>query len=131
MCCSMAGKMLRSNLKAIFLVVFLKLMRHPDSQFFGKSYWMKMIENCFLIAVFFFGQFTTCLATFLQKCFAMVFVKFRRSSAAGHVVDVKIAIFELCKPFSCRRFAYDTFPVYYANVLGCFSSFLASIKSEE
>ena len=52
-----------------------------------------------------------CLVTFLlQKCFEMVFVKFRRFSAAGRVVDVKIAIFELCKPFSCHRFAYDTFP---------------------
>ena len=29
----MLGEMLRSNLKAIFFVVFAKLMRHPDSQF--------------------------------------------------------------------------------------------------
>ena len=86
--------MFRSNLKAIFFVVFAKLMRHPDSQFFCKFHQMKMIENCFLIAVYFFSQFTTCLLTFLfQKCFEMVFVKFRRSSAVGRIVDVKIAIF--------------------------------------
>ena len=32
-CCSMAGEMLRNNLKAIFFVVFAKLIRHPDFQF--------------------------------------------------------------------------------------------------
>ena len=84
-----------------------------------------MIENHFLITVYFFGQFTTCSATFLlQKCFEMVFIKFRRSSAAWCIINVKIAIFKLCKLFSGCRFAYDTFPVYHANVLGCFSSFL-------
>ena len=35
-CCSMVSEILRSNLKAIFFVVFTKLMRHPDSQFFSK-----------------------------------------------------------------------------------------------
>lgn len=131
-CCSMVGEMLRSNLKAIFFVVFVKLVRHPGSQFFGKSYWMKMIENRFMIAIHFFGQFTTCLVTvLLQKCFETLFVEFKRSSAAGRVVGVKIAIFELCKPFPYCRLAYDTFSVYVANVPGYFSSFLASMKSEE
>ena len=102
-CCSMAGKMLRSNLKVIFFV-----------------------------KIHFFGLFTTCLVTFLlQKCFEMVFIKFRRSFSAGRVVDVKIAIFELCKPFSCCRFDHDTFLIYHANIPGCFSSFLTSMKSKE
>ena len=35
-CCSMVGEILRSNMKAIFFVVFTKLIKHPDSQFFSK-----------------------------------------------------------------------------------------------
>ena len=115
-CCSMVGEILRSNMKAIFFVVFTKLMRHPDSQFFSKIPLNEDDWKSFFIVIHFFGQFMTYMAIFLlQKCFEMVFVKFKRSSAAGCVVDVKIAIFKLCKPFSCHRFAYDTFPVYHAK----------------
>lgn len=48
----------------------------------------------FMTAIHFFGQFTTCLViVLLQKCFEMLFVQFRRSSASGRVTDGKIAIF--------------------------------------
>lgn len=47
-------------------------------------------------------ELTTFMATiFLLKCFKMVSVEFRKLFAAGHVVDVKIAIFDLCKSFPC------------------------------
>ena len=79
-----------------------------------------MIENRFLIKVYFFSQFMTCLATFLlQKCFEMVFVKFRRSSNGGVSSMSKL-------PF--LNFAYDTFPIYHTNVPSCFSNVLFSEK---
>lgn len=92
--------MFRSNMKAIFFVVFVKLMRHQGTEVFGKYHLMKMIENRFTIAVQFFAQLTTCFVTaLLQKCYETLFVEFRRYSAVGRVVDVKIAIFKLSKPF--------------------------------
>ena len=71
-CCSIAGEMLRTNLKAIFFVVFFKLMRHSGPQFFGKSYRMKMIQNHFMIPVHFFGM------KMIQNCF-MITVHFHSS----------------------------------------------------
>jgi hypothetical protein len=124
--------MLRSNLKAIFFIDFVKLVRHPGSQFFGKSHRVEMIENRLLIAVHFFGQFTTCLAAvLLQKRLETFFVEFRRSSATRRVFEAKVAIFELCKPFPCCRLAYNTFSVHVADVPSGFGSFLTSMKSEE
>lgn len=126
----MAGEILRSNLKAIFFLVFFKLWRHPGSQFLGKFYGIQITENRFMIAGLFFGQFTACLAAILlQKCLEMLFVEFRRPSSARRVIDVKIAVFEFCKLFSCCRLVDDTF-LYVANLPGSFSSFLISMKSE-
>ena len=58
-----------------------------------------MIENHFMIAVHFFSFTTSLVTVVFQKYFETLFVKFRTSSAAGHVVVTKFPFLNFTNHF--------------------------------
>ena len=68
---------------------------------------------------------------FLQKIPELVFVHLDWSSGTRSVVEVEITTFESGKPISNSSLCYSVLSICSTNILGNFTRFLISIKSEK
>ena len=125
-------KVLSSNGKPLILLFLGKFMWDPSSKLFRESHQLKVTWNCRKITFHLFTQFSTCLvAIFLRKIPELVFVHLDWSSGTNSVVEVKITAFESGKPISNSSLCYSVLSTYSTNILGNFTRFLTSIKSEK
>lgn len=127
----MSNEILSCVFATTFLVLVTEVVWHPNSNFFSKAHWMKMVSDSLESTVQLFCQFSCCLTTIcLQKCLEMIFVEDGKPAGETRVVQVEVTISELDKPILNSPRSYSIYFVHVTNVTRCFRSFLTTTKSE-
>lgn len=112
--------------------VFGLNMRHPSTEFLNIFHRLKGLGNSHVNTIHLHGLFLSGLTPLLSDEVIQSFlIEFNRPSATRSVCEVKLSIFECCKPFLNGSFSYILLSVHGTNVSSGFGNLGALIESEE